>query len=46
MTATYWKMTLQLNTKSDADVIAYLTSQSNKNDAVRRAIQAQMREET
>ena len=45
MTATYAKYSLQFNTEKDADVIAYLAKQTNQNDAVRRALRAQMKEE-
>jgi len=46
MPATYMKYSLQLNSDTDADVIAYLASLPNKNDAIRRALRAQMKEES
>ena len=45
MSATYARYTLQLNVEVDADVIAYLERQMNKNDAIRRALRTQIKEE-
>lgn len=45
MSTTYWKMTVQLNAEKDAALISYLERQANKNDAVRRALRAQMEAE-
>ena len=45
MLATTRQYNLKLNTETDADVIEYLDAQSNKNDAVRRALRAQMEKE-
>ena len=39
------KYSLQLNTVSDADVIAYLESRENKNDTIRQALLAKMSKE-
>ena len=39
------KYSLQLNTVSDADVIAYLESRANKNDTIRQALLAKMSKE-
>jgi len=41
MTTPYAKYTLQLNVEKDADVIAYLNAQANKNDTIRRALRTQ-----
>jgi len=38
------KYSLQLNTVSDADVIAYLESRENKNDTIRQALRDKMKE--
>jgi len=43
--ATYEKYTLQLNSEKDAEVIAYLRRQSNKNDCIRRALKEKMKKE-
>jgi len=42
--ATYRQFPLRLNTESDADVIAYLESRENKNDTIRQALLAKMKE--
>jgi len=43
--AKHVKYSLQLNDDSDADVIAYLESRSNKNDTIRQALIAKMKSE-
>jgi len=45
MPATTRQFNLKLNTEKDADVISYLDAQENKNDAIRRALRAQMEAE-
>jgi len=45
MTTTYAKFTLQLDVETDADVIAYLDVQANKNDTIRRALRSRMGED-
>jgi len=42
MSASYKRITLQLNEQTDADVLEYLASAPNKADAIRQAIRAQL----
>ena len=44
MPTRYRRVFLHLDEEKDADVIAYLDSQDNKTDAVRRALRQQIKE--
>ena len=44
MPTRYRRVFLHLDEEKDADVIAYLDSQANKTDAVRRALRRQIKE--
>ena len=44
MPTRYRRVFLHLDEEKDADVIAYLDSQDNKTDAVRRALRRQIKE--
>ena len=45
MAATSRQILIRLNTETDAHILAYLDSQDNRTEAIRRAIRKQMRED-
>jgi len=42
MSASYKRISLQLNEQTDADVIEYLNAQANKSEAIKAAIRKQI----